>query len=263
MLPVRGMPYLHSSRFISCRIMKYLGIIPARYASSRFPGKPLVDILGKPLIIHVAEKAVAALGKDHVVVATEDERIYREVEKWGFRAVMTTDRPLTGTDRLWEVAQQMPADVYINIQGDEPMVDPTDILRVLEVRKKHPDKIVNGYVRIGADEDPDSPHLPKVIFSEAEDLIYMSRKALPGSKSGKNDGPFYKQVCIYAFTFNELRAFGERTEKTWLESHEDIEILRFLEMGYPVKMVEMSAASLAVDIPADVHAVEMALKNKA
>lgn len=241
--------------------MKFLGVIPARYKSSRYPGKPLVHIAGKPLVIHVCEKAEMALGKDNFVVATEDERIVHEVHKWGYNAVLTTDNPKTGTDRLWEVAQKIKADIYINIQGDEPMLDPIDIYKVYQARLNNPQFITNGYCKISENEDPHSINIPKVIFNEKNELIYMSRMAIPGVK-GRTDRPdYYKQVCIYTFTFEELKAFGERVHKTYLESFEDIEILRFLEMGYKIKMVETSGASLAVDVPDDVIAVEQALNK--
>jgi 3-deoxy-manno-octulosonate cytidylyltransferase (CMP-KDO synthetase) len=237
-----------------------LGIIPARYKSSRFPGKPLVNILGKPLVIHVAEKVDAALGRDNFAVATEDQRIVDEVERWGFQAVLTTDKPKTGTDRLWEVAQVMPASIYLNIQGDEPMVKPEDILKIYETKKAFPDYIINGYCSLNRDEDPNSINIPKVILNEKEEMIYMSRLPLPGIK-GRTDKPEYlKQVCIYAFTYPELKAYGERVSKSVLESYEDIEILRFLEMGFKIKMVRTSGSSLAIDVPEDVRAVEEALK---
>lgn len=240
---------------------KFLGIIPARYKSSRFPGKPLAKILGKPLVIHVAEKVEAALGKDNFVVATEDQRIVNEVEKWGYITVLTTDLPKTGTDRLWEVAQQIEAEYYINIQGDEPMINPIDIMQVYNARIIEPKYITNGYCIIPETEDPHSVNIPKVIVNEKEELIYMSRLALPGIK-GRNEKPLYnKQVCIYVFTFGELKGFGERKEKSYLESFEDIEILRFLEMGYKIKMVKTSGSSLAVDVPEDIIAVERALQK--
>ena len=164
-------------------------------------------------------------------------------------------------DSLWEVAQEIPARYYINIQGDEPMVDPNDILKVLNARQKWPDFLINGYIEISDQEDPNSINIPKVIFDENKRLIYMSRKPLPSSKSGILPTIFHKQVCIYAFNDDELKAFGERRKKTFLETYEDIEILRFLEMGYPIKMVKMSKASLAVDIPEDVHIVQEALRS--
>lgn len=238
---------------------KVLGIIPARFKSTRFPGKPLVRILDKPLIIHVSEKVEAALGKENFVVATEDQRIIDEVERWGYRAVLTTDKPKTGTDRLWEVAQMIPASIYLNIQGDEPMVKPDDILKIYEAKRLFPDYIINGYCPLNKNEDPNSVNIPKVIMNEKEELIYMSRLPLPGIK-GRLDKPEYlKQVCIYAFNYNELRAYGERGTKTHLESFEDIEILRFLELGYKIKMVQTSGFSLAVDVPADVDVVEASL----
>jgi 3-deoxy-manno-octulosonate cytidylyltransferase (CMP-KDO synthetase) len=238
-----------------------LGIIPARYKSTRFPGKPLVNILGKPLVIHVAEKVSEALGKENFVVATEDQRIADEVGRWGYRAVLTSDRPKTGTDRLWEVAQVMLARIYLNIQGDEPMVKPDDILRIYEAKRLFPDYIINGYCPLNKDEDPNSINIPKVIMNEKEEMIYMSRLPLPGIK-GRSDKPeYFKQVCIYAFNYNELRVYGEKPAKTQLESFEDIEILRFLEMGYKIKMVKTSSASLAVDVPGDVTNVERSLKK--
>lgn len=242
--------------------MKVLGVIPARYKSSRYPGKPLVKIHGKPLVIWVAEIAVKALGNENVVVATEDERIFNVVEEWGYKSIMTTDNCLTGTDRLWEVAQQIHADIYINIQGDEPMVSPSDILRIQDARLKNPNLIINGYYPISSDEDPHSVNIPKVIFDESENLIYMSRLALPGVKGAESPKTFYKQVCIYAFTYDELKAFGTKGEKTNLEKYEDIEILRFLEMGFKIKMVKTSTVSLAVDVPEDIARVEQAMKTK-
>ncbi len=240
----------------------FLGIIPARYKSSRFPGKPLVPILGKPLVIHVCEKAAIALGVENFLVATEDQRIVDVVEKQGFQALLTSDKPKTGTDRLWEVAQKIRADYYINIQGDEPMINPDDIQKVYRARLASPSHITNGYCSIEENENPNSLNIPKVIMNENDELIYMSRLALPGIK-GRADKPVYnKQVCIYTFTYDELKAFGEREDKTYLESFEDIEILRFLEMGYKIKMVKTAGASLAVDVPDDVYLVEQALLSK-
>ena len=240
--------------------MNILGIIPARYASYRFPGKPLVELLGKPMVIHVAEKAEQALGKDNFVIATEDQRIFNLVEQSGYRTVLTTSKPLTGTDRLWEVAQEVSADIYLNIQGDEPMLNPDDILKVLEAKKANYNEIINGYCELTKEEDPDSTNIPKVIFDEDKRMIYMSRKSLPGIKGRQDQPKYYKQVCIYGFTYEELKAFGERKEKTYLESFEDIEILRFLEMGYTIRMVETSGSSLAVDVPEDVKKVEEAMR---
>lgn len=240
--------------------MKVIGVIPARYKSTRYPGKPLVSILGKPLVIHVAEKVERALGKENVYIATEDSRIKEAVEAYGYKVIMTTDKPLTGTDRLWEVAQQNKADIYINVQGDEPMVNPDDILRIVEAKKDCYNIVINGMTAISDTEDPNSINIPKVLVNQQDDLIYMSRLPIPGVKDAKVGLPAYlKQVCIYAFNYEELKAFGEMNAKSYSELYEDIEILRFLDLGKKIKMIRTSANSLAVDVPEDVAKVEKAL----
>ena len=242
--------------------MKIIGIIPARYKSSRFPGKPMINILGKPLVIHVAEKAEQALGKENVFIATEDQRIYEMVVSFGYNCVMTTDAPLTGTDRLWEVAQQIPADIYINIQGDEPMVNPADIKKIAEEKQKTPNHIINGMCPLSKTEDPADINIPKVLFSSGRNLLYMSRLPIPGIKDVKSGIPIYwKQVCIYAFNYNELKAFGTQNAKAPCERYEDIEILRFLDLGFSIKMIETAPGSLAVDNPEDVLKVENSMRS--
>ncbi len=243
--------------------MKIIGIIPARYQSSRFPGKPLVHILGKPLVVHVCEKVEAALGKGNTFVATDDDRIATIVENAGYQVVMTSSSALTGTDRLWEAAQKIEADIYVNVQGDEPMVSPDDIIRVAELKKKYPGKVINGMYPLTEEENPGDVNIPKVLVNKNDDLIYMSRLAIPGIKSQKNENPEYlKQVCIYAFNYDELKAYGETQTKAEFEEFEDIEILRFFDLEIPVKMVMMSKVSLAVDNPPDVQKVEDALKKE-
>lgn len=242
--------------------MKTVIIIPARYKSSRFPGKPLVNLLDKPMILWVAELSAKAVGKENVYVATDDVRISEVVKKAGYSFVMTSDSALTGTDRLAEAAQQIEADIYINVQGDEPIVDPVDICKVRDKKVEYPNAIINAYCWISEEEDPESVNIPKVITNEKDRLIYLSRKALPGYKDLKNAPLRYKkQVCIYAFTKEELVAFQTFGRKSALEACEDIEILRFFEMDKTIFMVESSGGSLAVDIPDDVLKVEAALRE--
>lgn len=242
--------------------MRAVVIIPARYASSRYPGKPLVPLLGKPMVLWVAELSAKAIGKENVYVATEDSRIADVVVAAGFKAVMTTDSCLTGTDRLAEAALQVKADIYINVQGDEPIINPDDIRKAVEVKQKDMTAIVNGFCWISEQEDPDSVNIPKVITTESNTLVYMSRKALPGFKDVRcAPKRFKKQVCIYAFTADELAAFKAFGRKSELEFSEDIEILRFLELGKTIQMYETQPGSLAVDVPDDVGPVETALKR--
>lgn len=214
------------------------------------------------MILWVAELSAKAVGKENVYVATDDERISGVVQQAGFSAVMTGEAALTGTDRLAEAAKQIDADIYINVQGDEAVIDPIDICKVRDTKIEHMDTIINTYCWISEEENPDSVNIPKVITNEQGRLVYMSRKALPGYKDEKNAPARYKkQVCIYGFTRQELLAFQTFGRKSALESCEDIEILRFLEMDNPVLMVESSGGSLAVDVPDDVAPVEAALRR--
>ena len=242
--------------------MKTIIVIPARYKSSRFPGKPLVKLLGKPMIQWVAELSAKAVGQENVYIATDDTQIQTAVTQMGYNVVMTSDQCLTGTDRLAEVAQQIEADIYINVQGDEPLVNREDIQKVIDAKIQHPNDVINGYAVIGQDEDPNSVNIPKVIFTEDKRLVYMSRQALPGYKDQKNaPTEYYKQVCIYAFNRQELLAYGEFGRKSTLEHAEDIEIIRFLEWGQTIRLVETRPGSLAVDVPEDVEKVEGVLKE--
>lgn len=241
--------------------MRTVVMIPARFGSSRYPGKPLVPLLGKPMVLWVAELSAEAVGAENVYVATEDTRITEVVEGAGFNAVMTSEDHLTGTDRLAEAAQKVDADIYLNVQGDEPLVYPPDIVKVRDEKTAHMQEVINGFSWVGDSEDPNSLNIPKVISTEDNKMIYMSRVALPGYKDEKNAPERHKkQVCIYAFTREELTAFCAFGRKSELERSEDIEILRFLELGKSIRLVETRPGSLAVDVPDDVPKVEAALK---
>jgi len=242
--------------------MKSIVVIPARFKSSRFPGKPLVKLLGKPMVQWVAELSARAVGSQNVYIATDDIQIESAVTEMGYQVVMTSEQCLTGTDRLAEVAEKVEADIYINVQGDEPLVEPEDILKVIKEKMAHPSDVINGYAVIGSNEDPHSINIPKVIFTEDKRLVYMSRQALPGFKEEKNaPQEYYKQVCIYAFNREELLTYGELGRKSTLEHSEDIEIIRFLEWGQRIRLVQTKPGSLAVDVPEDVAKVEKALKE--
>lgn len=242
--------------------MDIAGIIPARFASTRYPGKPLVPLLGKPMVIWVAEATARALGRESTFVATDDDRIARVVEDHGFQHVMTSRAALTGTDRLQEASDIIAANIYLNVQGDEPAVSPSDISAIAEAKRAYPDRIINGMRRIDGDENPMNVNLPKVVAAEDGRLLYMSRLPVPGAKSKeKRPREYWKQVCIYAFTKGDLDAFASYGRKGYSEGIEDIEILRFLELGRTVWMVEMHGQNLAVDEPGDVAAVEEALRR--
>ena len=209
------------------------------------------------MILWVAELCAEALPAQYVYIATEDFQIKEIVEKAGFNVVMTSSKAITGTDRIAEAATKIEADIYINVQGDEPLLNPADILTIIETKKMHPNEVINGYSKIGDNEDPESVNIPKVIFNENQQMVYMSRHLLPGSKTKDFVPPhYYKQVCIYAFNKQELSDYSEFGRKGTLEYYEDIEILRFLDIGVNIRVVETKSVSLAVDIPDDVIRVE-------
>jgi len=240
--------------------MKTVIIIPARYKSSRFPGKPLTPILGKPMILWVAEICAKVLPVELVYIATDDSRIKDIVENAGFNVLMTSEKALTGTDRIADAANQIDADIYINVQGDEPLLNPNDILSIINIKKKYPNEVINGYCRISDNENPESLNIPKVVFNESNQMLYMSRNLIPGMKSNQIKAPnYYKQVCIYAFNKNELLDFVNFGRKSTIENYEDIEILRFLDIGTKIRVVETLGSSLAVDVPEDVKKVEEAI----
>lgn len=242
--------------------MKIVGVIPARYQSSRFPGKPLAMIDNVPMIVRVARQAEKALGRVNTYIATDDERIADTCRRFGYEAVMTGTHCKTGTDRLAEFAQKVEADIYINIQGDEPVIDPADILKVAEAKKRHFHKVINGMCALLPHEAPANPNIPKVVAAGDGRLLYMSRLPVPGIKDEKTGRPGYKkQVCIYAFNKAELALYGAYNSKPDCELYEDIEILRFLDAGIGVLMVETSGHSMAVDTPEDLLLVEAFLQK--
>jgi 3-deoxy-manno-octulosonate cytidylyltransferase (CMP-KDO synthetase) len=238
-------------------------IIPARYKSTRFAGKPLIKLHNKPMIQWVAELSASVVGKEKVYIATEDKKIQAAVIQMGYNVVMTSENCLTGTDRVAEVAKKIEADIYVNVQGDEPLVDPKDIQKVIDLKKQYPSDVINSYTMMKKDEDPQSLNKPKIIFTEDKRLVYISRQPLPGFKDQKYTSKvYYKQVCIYAFNREELITFRNFGRKSKLEECEDIEIIRFLEWGKTIRLVETQSGSISLDVPQDVEKVEAALKEK-
>jgi 3-deoxy-manno-octulosonate cytidylyltransferase (CMP-KDO synthetase) len=235
-------------------------IIPARYQSTRFPGKPLALIAGRSMLARTWARCCEAMGPDRVWVATDDDRIVDHAAAEGMQTIITSSTCLTGTDRVAEAARSIDADVYVNVQGDEPLVEPADIRRVADAAGDHPGAVINAMTEIDREDDFRSSSVPKVLAAPDGRLLYMSRGAVPTDKALGYQRA-WRQVCIYAFTAASLEAFVSVPAKTPLEEIEDIEILRFLELGIPVWMVHASSTSLAVDHPADIERVEAALRE--
>ena len=254
--------FITPSNFESAIQLKAIGVIPARYKSSRFEGKPLCIINGIPMIKRTYEQAKKSKLLDKTVVATEDKRIEEYCISENIPVVMTSDKCLTGTDRIAEVAQKEHYDLYINIQGDEPVIDPTSIDEIIKEYKEYGEEyIAYNLYKIENDlNEVNSDTIIKTIVNVKDELMYMSRLPIPFNKSN-NPVEFKKQVCVYGFTKKALELFSTRN-KTLNEQYEDIEILRFVDMGYKVKMKETSVDSIAVDIPSDILKVEKFIKEK-
>ncbi len=238
-----------------------LVVIPARYRSSRLPGKPLVDIAGKPMIIRTAERCLLAVDREDVVVATDDERIAEVVDAHGFRFEMTSPDHPTGGDRVAEVATRIPARTYINLQGDEPIFNPADITRVIEAARRDRTRTLMGYSPMPAYQFHDTKFI-KLLFSLDKRLIYVGRAPVPHGHKGEYTFA-YRHVCIYAYPPEALRLFASTGGRTELELIEDHEIIRFLEMGHRVDVVKLSDESHPVDRASDVDVVVERLRREA
>jgi 3-deoxy-manno-octulosonate cytidylyltransferase (CMP-KDO synthetase) len=236
-------------------------IIPARFKSTRFPGKPLAKILGVTMIERVWGQCKKILNYKNIFVATDSKKISSHCKSHGIQYLMTSKNCLTGTDRVYEASKQIKAKTIINVQGDEPLISENDLKVVIQKSLKEPTEIFNAMCRISNIKEFKSLSVPKVVFNKNKDLLYMSRSTIPINK--KNEFiKAWKQVCVYAYPINKLKIFYEYGKKTHNELIEDIEILRFLDLGFSVKMIEVSQSSVAVDYPEDIKRIEkIILKN--
>ena len=241
--------------------MKYSVIIPARYESSRLPGKPLVKLEGKAMILRTHEQCTAACDPERVFVATDDSRVQSVCVANGVQVIMTSPDCATGTDRVAECATHLDSDVFINVQGDEPLFSPQDIRNIITAAREQPETIFNGYCPLRSEEQYRSTGVPKVVVRSDGRLLYMSRAPIPTDKKGAF-ARGWRQICAYAFPRKALEAFAASTSKTPLEQIEDIEILRFIELGFEVQMIEMSDGSVPVDNPDDVAIVERIIRER-
>lgn len=229
-------------------------IIPARMSATRFPGKPLADICGKPMIQWVYERAAQAKYVSNVLIATCDQEIIDAVSAFGGEAVMTSDKHRSGTDRLAEAASYLDADLIVNVQGDEPLIDPESIARAIEPFTQEPDlKMVSLMVPIETEAAAD-PNLVKVVVTQDNYALYFSRSPIPYQRHPLQGRSMYGHVGLYAYTKEFLQTFAS-LEPTPLEQAESLEQLRVLEHGYRIKMVEISDRPLGVDTQEDLERV--------
>ena len=238
--------------------MKIVGIIPARYASSRFPGKPLIDLKGKSMIQRVYEGAAKCPLLSKVVVATDDSRIYDHVIEFGGEAVLTSTAHTTGTDRCGEVVREIDCDVVINIQGDEPLVDPVQIEQLCLAFNDSEVQIATLGIANVTQEDLDNKNRIKLVRNAKGDALYFSRSAVPNSQNASEEViesfPFLRHIGLYAYRSATLKELVE-LERTELEQVESLEQLRWLYHGYPIRVVETNIETPNIDVPEDVEKV--------
>ena len=241
----------------------FLVVIPARFASSRFPGKALADLGGKAVVQRCYEQCLKVVPKSQIVVATEDQRIIDFCAAHSINVTMTSDQCLTGTDRVAEVAEQFTANWYINVQGDEPFLDPAGLTQMIVAAQtaNSDTHVINAYSPITSEADFRSVTVPKVICSMDGRLMYASRAAIPTTKALEFVRA-NRQIGMYAFTGHALSMFALQGSKTPNEELEDIEILRFIEMGMTVRMIQVESAGIAIDTPEDLDRAKQFLQSR-
>ncbi len=246
--------------------MKIICIIPARYKSSRFEGKPLADIYGKPMIQHVYERVLKSDTVSYTAVATDDERIFAAVKKFGGNVVMTSNRHRSGTDRIAEAISTLDniedSDIIVNIQGDQPIFEPLQIDEVAGPLLEDPSVDMSTLIyRIQREEEIDHPNAVKVVFDRNNFAIYFSRATIPYVRESGSDVKYYKHHGIYAYRKAFLMTFTS-LEEGYLEKFEALEQLRAMEHGYKIKVVETLYDSVEVDTPEEMERIRKIVKER-
>ncbi|MFA5447636.1 MAG: 3-deoxy-manno-octulosonate cytidylyltransferase [Sphaerochaeta sp.] len=243
--------------------MKVIGIIPARYGSSRLPGKPLKLIMGKPMIQHVYEQALKTKTLDKVIVATDDQRIMDVVDGFGGEAFMTREDHPSGSDRIAEVAAAFECDIVVNIQGDEPMIQPEIIDEFVEALLADPEAVMStGCDQMFDKEKYENPNVVKVVSDLNGNALIFSRSVIPYPRYPETFA-IYEHIGIYAYRKDFLMKYIE-LEPTPLMSTESLEQMKVLEHGYKIKVVKtkFKHEAMSVDTPEDLAAVEAIMKAK-
>jgi 3-deoxy-manno-octulosonate cytidylyltransferase (CMP-KDO synthetase) len=249
---------------LSTEATKVLAVIPARYGSTRLPGKPLVPLAGKPMLQHVVERVRRARSVSRTLVATDDERIVRAVESFGGEAVLTRPELRSGTERVAAVAAQVSAAVYVNVQGDEPLIEPAAIDLAVEGLTGEPEvPVATLSAAISNANDLMDPNVVKVVSDFEGIALYFSRAPIPWLRDEKPAAPTHrKHIGLYVFRRDALLDFPTLPPGI-LERLEQLEQLRWLENGYRIRVVESEYDSISVDVPEDVERVEKLLREMA
>ena len=242
--------------------MSIVAVIPSRYASTRLPGKPLVDICGKTMVQRVYERVREVSLFDEVLAATDDERIVKAVESFGGTAVMTSPDCASGSDRLIEVAKAHPADIYVNIQGDEPLVEPSSIEKLARAMLEDADLQMATLCYPISEKQAQNPNLVKVVRAHNGNALYFSRSPVPFPREGGIAPSYFGHLGMYAYRHDFLMGFGNLPYSP-LENTEKLEQLRVLQAGVAIRVLEVKAAGPGVDTPEDLEEVRRIVMQQA
>jgi 3-deoxy-manno-octulosonate cytidylyltransferase (CMP-KDO synthetase) len=237
--------------------LSVLGVIPARLASTRLPRKVLREIAGRPLVAWVYEAARKASDLDEVLVATDADEVMQTCARLGIPAALTSGDHPSGTDRVWEIAQSRAADVYVNIQGDEPFVTAGHVARLVEPFRTTPETQVSTLCIRATPDEVDARHVNKVVFGAGGRALYFSKFGIPFDRDGRG-AVRYKHIGLYAYRRPALETF-HRLPPSTLERIEGLEQLRFLEHGVSITVMETTEPTIGVDTEEDFRAVEARL----
>ena len=241
--------------------MKAVAVIPARYGSTRLPGKPLLDICGKPLIQRVWDVVTQVHNINEIIVATDDVRIAKVVQDFGGRAMMTSADCQSGSDRVREVAQTVEADVYVNVQGDEPLLKHSAIEKLLDVFAQDASVRVATLCSPISREEAQSPNQVKVVRDHAGNALYFSRASLPFVREANETVDYFGHIGIYAYRREALCSFTSLPVSP-LEQAEKLEQLRFLQAGIPIRVIEVPRMGVGVDTQEDLERVRTVIREK-
>lgn len=231
-----------------------IGVIPARYASTRFPGKPLVDLKGKSMIQRVFEQCKKCSNLDEVIVATDDQRIFDHVKSFGGKVEMTLESHQSGTDRCLEVAERNPSSIIINIQGDEPLIDPEEISKLVNILKNKSNADIATLVKEISSEGLENPNRVKAVLSKTGKALYFSRSFIPFKREENANQKYFQHIGIYGYKIDALKTIGNLPASD-LEKTEGLEQLRWLENDLNIYTESSHFESLPIDTPEDVEGV--------
>ena len=239
----------------------YLVVIPARLKSSRLPNKPLLKIGGIPMIIRTYNQCNKVVKKDNIIVATDSYKIINVCKKNNINTILTSKNCKTGTDRIFQVSKKIKAKNYINVQGDEPILNPKDLSIMIKNLNKNHNTVLLGYCEFWSRKIMKNHNIPKVVFDKNKKLLYATRSSIPSNKKNNTTNGF-RQILIYTYPKKIMDEFYQLyNKKGSLEKSEDIEILRFIENNIDTKLIKMSDFSKSVDTQKDLKEVESIIKN--